>query len=152
MIHLSFRSTPTPTNLSRRSSKWKLTVSKKLKINSYYTRWRKLRKWKNKNLVQKIIGAKKCLAKNVLSKRWSQEPYFKVWSKSGQYQLRYSWYGQMLPGQMLLGQMSPWQLASVKDGPMSLPLKFVKIGSLTAEIFLIWTNVARRNVARTNVT
>ena len=27
----------------------------------------------------------------------------------------------------------------------------VKIGSVTAEIFLIWTNVARTNVARTNV-
>ena len=28
----------------------------------------------------------------------------------------------------------------------------VKIGSVTAEIFLIWTNVARTNVAWTNVT
>ena len=28
----------------------------------------------------------------------------------------------------------------------------VKIGSVTAEIFLIWTNVARTNVASTNVT
>ena len=28
----------------------------------------------------------------------------------------------------------------------------VKIGSLTAEIFLIWKNVARTNVAQTNVT
>ena len=27
----------------------------------------------------------------------------------------------------------------------------VKIGSVTAEIFLIWTNVARTNVAWTNV-
>ena len=28
----------------------------------------------------------------------------------------------------------------------------VKIGSVTPEIFLIWTNVARTNVAWTNVT
>ena len=28
----------------------------------------------------------------------------------------------------------------------------VKIGSITAEIFLIWTNVARTNVTWTNVT
>ena len=38
--------------------------------------------------------------------------------------------------------------ACKKLGPKSL----VKIGSVTAEIFLIWTNVARRNVAWTNVT
>ena len=38
-----------------------------------------------------------------ICERWSQEPSFKVWSKSGQYQLRYSLYGQMLRGQMLLG-------------------------------------------------
>ncbi len=38
-----------------------------------------------------------------ICERWSQEPSFKVWLKSGQYQLRYSIYGQMLRGQMLLG-------------------------------------------------
>ena len=32
------------------------------------------------------------------------------------------------------------------------PKSFVKIRSVTAEIFLIWTNVARTNVAWTNVT
>ena len=32
------------------------------------------------------------------------------------------------------------------------PKRFVKIGSVTAETFLIWTNVARTNVALTNVT
>ena len=53
--------------------------------------------------------------------RWSEEPTFKVWSKLGQWQLRYSWYGQMLLGQVLPGQMSSWQLT---DGPRSLPLKF----------------------------
>ena len=36
--------------------------------------------------------------------------------------LRYSWYGQMSPGQMLHGQMSPWQLDSVLDGPRKLCL------------------------------
>ena len=59
-----------------------------------------------------------------ICERWSQEPSFKVWSKSGHYQLRYSLYGQMLPGQMLPGQMSLWGLASVKNGPRNLPLKF----------------------------
>ena len=28
---------------------------------------------------------------------------------------------------------------------------FIKIGAVTAEIFLIWTNVARTNIAWTNV-
>ena len=32
------------------------------------------------------------------------------------------------------------------------PKNWVKIGSVTAEIFLIWTNVARTNVAWSNVT
>ena len=38
--------------------------------------------------------------------------------------LRYSWYGQMSPGQILPGQMSSWQLASVKNGPKNQILKF----------------------------
>ena len=33
-----------------------------------------------------------------------------------------------------------------------VPKSLVKIGSVTAEIFLIWTNVARTDVAWTNVT
>ena len=46
--------------------------------------------------------------------RWSQQPTFKVWSKSGQWQLRYSWYGQM----------SLQQLEYVQKGPRNLPLIF----------------------------
>ena len=30
----------------------------------------------------------------------------------------------MSPGRMLPGQMSPWQLTSVEEGPRNLPLKF----------------------------
>ena len=56
--------------------------------------------------------------------RCSQEPIFKVSSKSGQLELRYSWYGQMSWGQMLPGQMSPWQLEAVLDVPRDLSLKF----------------------------
>ena len=56
--------------------------------------------------------------------RWSQEPIFKIWSNSDQYQLRYFCNGQMSPGQMLLGQMSLWHLESVQDGPRNLRLKF----------------------------
>ena len=52
--------------------------------------------------------------------RYSQEPIFKFSSKSGQLELRYSWYGQMSRGQMLPGQMSPWQLESVLDAPRNL--------------------------------
>ena len=44
--------------------------------------------------------------------RWSQEPTFQVWSKWGQFEQRYSRYGQMLPGQMLPGQMLPGQMPS----------------------------------------
>ena len=46
----------------------------------------------------------------------------------------------------------PWQFVSVKDGSRNLHLSLVKIGSVTAEIFLIWTNAARTNVACTIVT
>ena len=51
--------------------------------------------------------------------RWSKEPTYKVWSISDQYQMRYTWYGQISPW-----QMSPWQFKSVQDGPRNLPLKF----------------------------
>ena len=52
-------------------------------------------------------------------------PKVKV-SKFGQNLVSNSWdiRGQMSQGQMLPGQMSLWQLASVKDGPGNLLLKF----------------------------
>ena len=111
--------------------------------------------------------------------------------------VRYCWHGQMSSGLILRGQISPWHMASVKDGSRNLPLKFgqnwlsnswniadmdkchqvkcylgkshrdswhllkmvlksrlwslLKIGSVTAEILLIRTNVARPNVAWTTV-
>ena len=43
-------------------------------------------------------------------------------------------------------------VVTYKDGPRKLPSKLAKIGSITAKIFLIWTNVTRTNVAWTNVT
>ena len=46
----------------------------------------------------------------------------------------------------------PWQLAyMLKIVPGTYFQSLVKIGSVTAEIFLIWTNVSRTNVAWTNV-
>ena len=48
-------------------------------------------------------------------------------------------------------QMLMWLLEFVQDVPRNLP-SLVKIGSVTADIFLIWTNVARTNVACTNLT
>ena len=39
----------------------------------------------------------------------------------------------------------------VLDVPRNLPLSFIKIGSVTAKIILIWTNFMRTNVAWTNV-
>ena len=56
--------------------------------------------------------------KPLLAKNWVQT----IWFKLGQEELRYSWYGQMLPEQMFPGQMSPLQLESVKDGPRNLLL------------------------------
>ena len=53
--------------------------------------------------------------------RCSQEPIVKV---SSNQVLRYSWYGQISRGQILPGQMSPWQLESVLDVPRNLSLKF----------------------------
>ena len=51
-----------------------------------------------------------------------------IQEKHCQYQLRYSWYvqmspEQMLPGKILPGQMSLWQL-DVLDVPRNLPVKF----------------------------
>ena len=39
--------------------------------------------------------------KPLLAKNWVQT----IWFKLGQEELRYSWYGQMLPVQMLSGQL-----------------------------------------------
>ena len=50
------------------------------------------------------------------------------------------------------GLIAPDQLASFKDVPTNQPLEFVKIGSVTAEIFQMWTNIAITNVAWTNIT
>ena len=73
-----------------------------------------------------------------------------IWVK-----LRYSWYGQKSPGQMLPGQMSLWQLESVLDVPRNLHLKFhqnwVSNSWDIADVEL-WTNVTWANVAWTNVT
>ena len=60
--------------------------------------------------MKKSCQHKYCLYKchgDIWNQRWSQDPTFKVWLKSCQYQLRYSWYGQMSPGQILPEQMSP---------------------------------------------
>ena len=54
----------------------------------------------------------------------------------------------MFPRHMLCGQIPPWQYASFKDSSKTQP-SLVKIGSVTAEIFLIWTNVAYTNVTVT---
>ena len=54
----------------------------------------------------------------------------------------------MSPEQMLLGQILPGRMSleSVLDVPRKPLYSFVKIGSVTAEIFLIWTNVVWTNV------
>ena len=87
--------------------------------------------------------------------RCSQEPIFKVSSKSGQLGLRYFWYGQMSPGQMLPWQMSPRQMESVLNVHRNLPLKFhqnrVSNSWDIADVEL-WANVTWTNVAWTNVT
>ena len=49
------------------------------------------------------VQIKFCPKKSRPPKTWVQ----KVWSKSDQKQLRYCLYGQMSPGHMLSGQMSP---------------------------------------------
>ena len=48
-------------------------------------------------------------------------------------------------------QISPQQLNLLEMVPGAYLKTFVKIMSVTAELFLIWTNVARTNVAWTNV-
>ena len=54
----------------------------------------------------------------VICSRCSQEPISKVSSKLGYLQLKFSWFGQMFPG-----QMSPWQLESVLAVPRNLHSK-----------------------------
>ena len=49
-------------------------------------------------------------------------------------------------------QISPQQLNLLEMVPGTYLRTFVKIMSVTAELFLIWTNVTWTNVARTNVT
>ena len=59
--------------------------------------------------MKKSCQHKYCLYKchgDIWNQRWSQDPTFKVGLKSCQYQLRYSWYGQMSPGQILPERMS----------------------------------------------
>ena len=78
---------------------------------------------------------------------------FKVWLKLDWYQLRYSIEfkpGQMLHGQILIGQIFPRQLTTNTDGLIELD----KIGLVSAEIFhyiQTRTNVAFTNVDVTNV-
>ena len=89
--------------------------------------------WTNVNM---IVG---------ICSRCSQEPIFKVSSKSGQLELRYSWYGQMSWRQMLPGQMSSWQLESVLNVHRNLPLKFhqnrVSNSWYIADIEFVWVGV-----------
>ena len=48
--------------------------------------------------------------------------------------------------------MVPLDVSSKKLRPQNIGYKnLVKIGSVTAEIFIIWTNDTRTNVTRTNV-
>ena len=60
----------------------------------------------------------------------------------------------MLQGQILHGQMSLWQLEYVHKGTGNLHFKFGQNWTSNswdiADILLIWTNVARTNVAWTN--
>ena len=50
--------------------------------------------------------------------------YYKSLVKIDCKQLRYSWYGQMSPTQMLTGQILPYWLASVKKIFQNIKLKF----------------------------
>ena len=59
-------------------------------------------------------------------------------------------------GPKKIGSNKIWSkiiLIKINHGLQKLcPKSFVKIGSVTAEIFLIWANSARTNVSWTNVT
>ena len=70
--------------------------------------------------------------------RWFQKPTFKVRSKSGKQQLRYSWYGQMLSGQMFPGQMSSWQSESAQEPTFKV---WSKLGQLQLRYYGHWVCV-----------
>ena len=96
-----------------------------------------------------IFGIKNVGPKNILF--WKKFGYKKikvqtVWLKLG---LRYCCHRQMSSGQMLPGQMSPWHMASVKDGSRNLHLKF---GQNWFSYSWDIADIIRANVAWINVT
>ena len=118
----------------------KKTRSKEIKSTNFGTKKCCVKKnvqskmWGSKKFGFKVFfcsktfcGQKKLCQKNLEQKILSLRPQScvqKVCSLLGQQQLRYSGKGQMMPGKLLPGQMSPWHLASVIDCPRNLPLKF----------------------------
>ena len=99
-----------------------------------------------KILVLKIEGGKSCLNQNNIGhdkfgiqKIWVQK---NVGSKK-------CWVPTNFWFQKSLGQSLSKRIKALK---ILAPKNFVKIRSVTAETFLIWTNVARTNVASINVT
>ena len=60
-----------------------------------------------------------------------------------------SWVKKYWVQKQLFGHRDSWYL--LKRVPGTYLQNLVKIGSVSAEIFLMWTNVARTNIAWTNV-
>ena len=107
--------------------------------------------WLEKFWSKIILCPKYFESKKILGQKEFWFKKIKTPTKLGQEQLNYSWYEKKLSAQILPVQMSRWHLES-KMVPESYLQSLVKIMSVSAEIFLIWTNVARTNITWTNVT
>ena len=103
--------------------KWLITISVVLFGQKYFR-------------LKKILGVKKSLVLKSLGPQKLRPP--KTWvQKFGKNQVSISWdildlYTSMSPGQMPPCQMSPSQLALVKDGPRNLSLKFGQYRSINS--------------------
>ena len=126
----------TPTNLSKNFLVLNMFGSMKLDPKLCY---HKTILGSKKNWVQKKLGPKICLVKKSLV----QNSFSNSWDIAKN--------DKSLQVTCCLDKFhhDSWHLLQIV--PKSWLWSLVKIGSVTAEILLIWTNVARTNVAWTNI-
>ena len=100
--------------------------------------------WSKKVWIQKNYGSTKFWVHKILAPKKNLGPIFFKFCVQKNCRSKKDWVKQNLVQNFLI---------KINHGLQKLcPKSFVKIGSVTAEIFLIWANFARTNVSWTNVT
>ena len=100
--------------------------------------------WSKKVWIQKNYGSTKFWVHKILAPKKNLGPIFFKFCVQKNCRSKKDWVKQNLVQNFLI---------KINHGLQKLcPKSFVKIGSVTAEIFLIWANSARTNVSWTNVT